>query len=307
MFAQLAGEFITDVNNLEELAGAWVLYLGMPSDLDVKGWQLFKAPAAIALQAWNRRTRLGLGPSGMKLLRDLLMYSPKLRPSCREALEHRYFKTQSFALLGVPVYATRLPTEKDPAASILAPAVAMRDAEPTDVTTFSGSRHDWNMHSGNMSPEVLWWLREDRCFNVASPQHSIVADVWARRNTSRGKVEENRKIIVSGSVGSTCTSSMCGLDIKQPLPIPRVCAWVKAFKHVNRASLVLLDAQAKRGVMKLGKRRYGPNGTHFLKTPVDDWFLTCGELVMVDPGSECKGFWCKPKHQDGGMSVLHMG
>jgi hypothetical protein len=49
------------------------------------------------------------------------------------------------------------------------------------------------------------------------------------------------------------------------------------------------------------------NVKHFLDTPSKEWFLTCGELCVSNGGNTTVGLWSEDKHQDGGMSVLHMG
>ncbi len=58
------------------------------------------------------------------------------------------------------------------------------------------------------------------------------------------------------------------------------------------------------------------NVQHFLTIPVKQWFLTCGELCVsngpdasqkTNTPSAVPGLWSEDRHQDGGMSVLHMG
>ena len=107
MWAQIAGEFITNVNDVSELGQAWVLYCGMPCNGDVKYLQLHKAPAATASRTWSSRTAVALGTSGVNRLKQLLVYSPMNRPSCRAALEHPYFNPEIFPLFGVPLNENR--------------------------------------------------------------------------------------------------------------------------------------------------------------------------------------------------------
>ena len=67
------------------------------------------------------------------------------------------------------------------------------------------------------------------------------------------------------------------------------------------------EAEAK---TKKGKKVDVTNVEHFLETPVTKWFLTCGELCIMEAGcseASTKGLWEEPRHQDGGASVLHMG
>jgi hypothetical protein len=49
------------------------------------------------------------------------------------------------------------------------------------------------------------------------------------------------------------------------------------------------------------------NAEHFLSTPMKHWLLSCGELCVSNGSDKDFGFWSEPRHQDGGMSVLHMG
>jgi hypothetical protein len=68
--------------------------------------------------------------------------------------------------------------------------------------------------------------------------------------------------------------------------------------------------QAEEAHLKASQRTNIKNVTHFLETPANQWFLTCGELCFMEGG--CSGntgldLWSEPQHQDGGASVLHLG
>ena len=49
------------------------------------------------------------------------------------------------------------------------------------------------------------------------------------------------------------------------------------------------------------------NVTHFLETPIEDWFLTCGHFCVAKVRKPCGELWSESHHQDGGASVLHLG
>jgi hypothetical protein len=122
------------------------------------------------------------------------------------------------------------------------------------------------------------------------------------------KTEEGHKFIMSGFLGDCCSTSMCGLDLGLPLPLPRFQAWLRAFKAVNVQALRALEASSRLKALETRERYRGPNGVHFLRTPLDQWFAVCGELNITKAINEDgSGHWKEPVHQDGGASILHMG
>jgi hypothetical protein len=125
--------------------------------------------------------------------------------------------------------------------------------------------------------------------------------------TKRSKTEEGRKLIIAGRMGQCGSGSMCGLSVQELLPAIRVVAWHQAFLACNIDALTSLQGCARAMVSKLPQDKLGLNGEHFLATSLEEWFVTCGELVFTSGGSESEGFWDEPKHQDGGMSVMHLG
>ncbi len=140
-------------------------------------------------------------------------------------------------------------------------------------------------------------VTELRTYVRRAPRFSVIS--VARSS----KTEENRKFIQAGSIGRCSSGSMCGLSLKEPLPLPRLQAWFEAFKFRNALALQSLEASCRAAVLKLPEQERGENGEHLLKTPFREWFLTCGELAIT----RASGRWVEPLHQDGGASVLHMG
>jgi hypothetical protein len=171
---------------------------------------------------------------------------------------------------------------------------------------FPGKRHPWNMLVGTIAPETLQWLRADSFFEQGSDARGDMTLAFAG-STARSKTEEGRKLIIAGRMGKCATSGMCGLSLQKPLPSRRVVAWHQAFMACNMESLMSLQGCARAMVSKLGPDNLSANGEHFMATPLEEWFVTCGELCFTKGGSSSDGFWEEPKHQDGGMSVLHLG
>jgi hypothetical protein len=170
---------------------------------------------------------------------------------------------------------------------------------------FQGKRHPWNMLVGTVAPETLQWLRADSFFEKGSAARKDMQLAFEGA-TKRSKTEEGRKLIIAGRMGKCGSGSMCGLSLQEPLPARRVVAWHQAFMASNMNALMSMQGCARAMVSKLGCK-LGLNGEHFMATPLEEWFVTCGELCFTSGGSKNNGYWEEPKHQDGGMSVLHLG
>jgi hypothetical protein len=171
---------------------------------------------------------------------------------------------------------------------------------------FQGKRHPWNMLVGTVAPETLQWLRADSFFQEGSAARNEMPLAF-EGSTKRSKTEEGRKLIIAGRMGKCGSGSMCGLSVQESLPTLRVVAWHQAFLACNMDALTSMQGCARAMVGKLGADNLGLNGEHFMQTPLEEWFVTCGELCFTSGGSMSDGFWEEPKHQDGGMSVLHLG
>ena len=321
VLAEMAGSPITlNVRDPKLLGDSWAAVLGSPVPDATDNWQAFEAPAeARQLRFWPTSTKATLGMDGQELVGHMLQYSSRRRITVQAALNHVFFTPDVFPLCGVLASRVGLRPTESPSLGACLPQgdkhtpteikdLQLRPACDGDITLFTGSRHSWNMRAGQLSGEVLQWLLADPCFRKGSPQNEILQAVLDGRETRRGKVEEGRKVIVSGHVGSSCTSSMCNLSLDQPIPSATVVTWLKAFRKVNEKPLLALENKAKSSVSKLGRLRHGNNGVHFLKTPLEEWFLTCAELVVADGSGRGTGTpWAEPAHQDGGMSIFHMG
>ena len=174
---------------------------------------------------------------------------------------------------------------------------------------FSGQRHPWNIRSGNLSVEVLAWLRADDALVPGSPSFEALAiDFFVAPARKNCKAEEGRKFILAGHVNDAMpTRSMCGLMLNDALPLPRLRAWRRAFLAVNSVAFAAMQALAQDALHRFAVEDRGRNGDDFLAASVEEWCASCGELAFVEPGSQEEGFWAEPEHLDGGASILHLG
>ena len=58
---------------------------------------------------------------------------------------------------------------------------------PPDVSSFSGARHKWNVLLGEMSAEVVAWLRADPVFKVGSPEFEALQLTFTVDSTGKDR------------------------------------------------------------------------------------------------------------------------
>jgi hypothetical protein len=112
------------------------------------------------------------------------------------------------------------------------------DSMTSDSSRWSGHRHDWIILSGEMTDDVLGWLRAD---GVLVPGAAAFEAHGIRFKENKGtvprpsvKIEQGRKWIMSGALGGgSCSKTMCTLDVSKDLPATRLQAWFRAFRSVN--------------------------------------------------------------------------
>ena len=265
--------------------------LGTPA---ATSWPLWpRAPPQFRRQPWADSVVSCLGIAGVALADAWLEWLPDCRLSVSGSGVHAYFHPEHFGLGGEPWQ-----------------SLAHKSPEGFGPE-FQGSRHSWNVRVGTCSPEVLLWLRADPVLQVGTAEHDALGLDFNAAG-SNVKSEQSRKFILSGAVGSCSSGAMCGLSLDRSLPFRRLLAWHQAFLHVNCRSVADLGAAARVAIGRIGLEERGTNGQHVMDTPVQDWFLTCGELNISNAGSEASsqessGPWEEPLHQDGGASILHMG
>ena len=152
------------------------------------------------------------------------------------------------------------------------------------VDLFDGKRHKWGVQTACLDPDVLQWLRAEITTELAS-----------------GPTDENRKYCVTGRTDEHCEGlTVNRRSIKDLLPLRRTCAWVRAFRDLNKDAFAAFYARAS---LRLRHVKTGDNGNHFLKHGWHKWLFQAAEVHMVHmPGSLKEN-----KHQDGAAGVLHMG
>ena len=177
-----------------------------------------------------------------------------------------------------------------------------RDMISYSKKVIPGHRHDWQAVWGSVSQEVLQWLRVD------------IIDPAAMCSQSQQTEHDGIKHVLSGKVSATASSRhLNGLSIEHFLPLPRLTAWLHAWKLANGESMLRLVDEARKDLRLHVKHQYqkgsqrdqalGDNGKHFMETPINHWFLTAGQVhIFRNPGKLTEA-----AHYDGGASVLHMG
>jgi hypothetical protein len=93
-----------------------------------------------------------------------------------------------------------------------------------------------------------------------------------------------------------------GRSIKELLPLPRLRAWICAFRDVNKDVFAEFYVRASRriiGAEFAGNR----NSEHFLDTPWHQWLLQAAEVHVFPQAGRVK----ENLHQDGSAGVIHMG
>jgi hypothetical protein len=223
------------------------------------------------------------GIAGVSLLDACLAWEPSQRPRAQEVERHAYLCPE---LLGFQCGFVPL-------------TAGSRAASEQELRTFAGERHRWTIIDGAMAHEVLTFLLDDPALSWAGL--GINFDMEA----ASIKTEEHRKFIQAGALGRCASQTMCRLDLTGRFPLPRVAAFFRAFHRVNVATIAKMDSMLQSRVSGLGP--LGSNCDHFLKTPVEEWLLTCGELCVHAPANADGSYWEEPRHQDGGASILHGG
>ena len=305
--------------------------LGTPTAASLLNLPLWpRSPPAFRRQEWPAALRSILGAPGIDWVDSLLRWAPEDRSLITHACS--YLSPQKLQLAGE--------LAKTPAASSLTPSgeVVAASSSASDLVAatsqgpavWQGQRHPWNMLAGCMAPEVLAWLRADPALSPGTPEFAELGLMFEGERKG-AKTEEGRKFILSGFVGSACSSvSMCGISVATPLPLPRLQTWLRAWRHVNAeigfeivgpqaapgdvvivvvvvVVVVVISVRgfagsspwwgplfpfvedrigAMVGEAKVAARRLSEetkaaaNFTHFFETPVQEWLLTCGMLMI---------------------------
>lgn len=274
------------------LLDAIVRQLGSPALPEWRQLRGFTDTGARPRAPWPPQLAELLGSAGVAFLDGLLAWCPASRLQTlteTQAKSHIYLHPHSFELGGV-----------------VQPMAGQPGKSAEDVD-FQGIRHEWNMLTGSMAPEVLSWLRADEALNPGTAAFAALGVAFTG-SRSDAKTEERRKFIMAGAmVANIASSSNCALSLAALLPAPRVRAWLRAFRVANGQALSDMQAAATLAVRRLRKDTWGNNGQHFLDSSLEEWFCTAGELCVMRADNEDGSFWEEPRHRDGAASVLHMG
>ncbi len=273
---------------------------GTPASQDVRSWPLFPdEPPQFQPADFGAAIRATFGEAGADLVRTLVAWSPESRIDAEEASSHDALDPELFPLGGVLVSNARGAQEME-----VIP----------ESYIFRGKRHPWSIVASAVAPEVLHWLREDSIFEMKEGVFAhLPVDFIAP--APPGGVPKNqlrhkgRKCTVSGDMGNANTGTMNSMPVKGYLfPSLRVRAWRAAFLASNAKALEEMVAEAKRKVRGLKEDASSENAKHFLKSTVDQFLGSCGELHVSNGSDESRGgFLLEEEHNDGGASVLHMG
>ena len=153
------------------------------------------------------------------------------------------------------------------------------------VGLFGGKRHKWAVQTACLDVDVLTWLRAEITKKLAS-----------------GTADKFGKFCVTGRTDTHCEgSALNARSIKDVLPLPRLCAWVCAFRDLNKLAFAAFYARASRRLRAAGNT--GENGDHFLKHGWHRWLFQAAEVHLLPSPGDLK----EDQHQDGAASVLHMG
>jgi len=274
VLAEMAGaSFHKGHKQQVQYLGALQKQFGSPEATSLARFPLCPRGGVVTRCPWPDSLFAFLGSCGLELLDSLLQWEPAARLSATASLGHLWFQEGRLRLVG--------------------------------TARNEGKRHAWNVLAGQMTVDVLRWLRADQTFTSAGLS---ALDVRFDKADKRVKCEEDRKWICGGYFGDKpSTSQLCNLALDRPVPVARLQWWAKAFRAVNADAFASMQAAALRVATGLTEEELGDNGAHFVSTTWENWVATCGELCITAATNSDGSCWREPEHLDGGASVVHMG
>ena len=316
VLAFMCGNPFTEVQEgeLKQLVRKWSDQLGRGGNLncnlnDQCGGKWEPSP-------WPVHMATVLGKFGMHMVSSLLAYNPVVRLSARGVLEHRFMTGSDFPLMGL--CNDEAPCDSGsgiqgygrPAFRPVAPRAT------ADQSLIAGERHRWRIRVSELEHGLYLYIMGDDVFIEGTAANALVVELASDREIVKGRdeprcVNKGPKTRIAGRLGTSAGVSMIGLCTKEPCPIARVIDFVKAFKKVNGEWLWATQVKCKQEVSRLGSKRRGPNGKHFLNAPLEKWFFSSAELTITDPcdssSSSSPSYLVEAAHLDGGMSLFHGG
>ena len=311
----------------KRLVHHWVAQLGTPTADVYTGYPAWARDGDILRTKqtdavpWPPVMATALGGSGQQLVSALLSFTPGNRPSASEVLEHPFMIPESFPLMCVPgpVGGPRpvvvldntegLGRFEDPCRIPFYP----KTDGIVGQTLLAGERHIWGMRCKEVARENLSYILGDDVFLEGSDANKLLVDLANGREETKGDnpvlrcVINGAKTRIGGHMGTKGGVSLIGVCTQHPCIIARVIDFRAAFLNANLPWLLAMQAKCKRAVSRLGPKRRGENGNHFLKASLYSWFLGSGEVTLTeaeDVRGECLE---EDHHMDGSMSIFHAG
>ncbi len=316
--------------------------LGTPAPKEVlPEWVFYpKNPPQFEKKEWPDHVWQSLGPRGVDLLNQLLLFWPSRRISVTAAIAHEYFVHRLMSLGGCALAAgtgsSQAGSQSSSSSILVDGQLRGIGSDPVDLqpytaqrrACFRGRRHEWNIIEGQLEPELLEWVQDDPDLaGFLSKEAAFAAGLGkSKKELSKQGIlfnSEERKMNcamdMNGSnrhAGSpersapkampkrSAPKAMNGLTLTPPLG--RMAAFRKAFLRVNATGIAEMAALAKKRALACGVP-LGENGRHFCEVAdaPESWLFAAGELHVTNGAGVGGGpNWTEAEHQDGSGSIL---
>ena len=317
---------------VHRLIRQWVEQLGAPRADPFTGYPAWEKDNRLLLNSstaahpWPPAMAIVLGRSGQELLSSLFSYIPHGRPNSSEVLEHPFMAVGSFPLMGVCPAATEhdqgsrpglvldnsegLGRVDDPHRKPFYPVTPGVEGQ----TLLAGERHKYGFRCKEVARETVLHILGDDVFLEGTVANRTLVDLCHGREVAPSGekpvlrcVIDGPKTRIGGHLGTCSGVSMIGICTKHPCPVARVIDFRAAFLKANKPWLLAMQAKCKSAVSRLGRKRRGKNGDHFLKAKLEQWFLPSCEVTLTE-ARNCRGLYFEEKdHLDGSISIFHAG
>ena len=332
--AYMCGHSFCNVGEGEvnRLIRQWGEQLGAPQADLITGYPAWENDKVLlsnsptAGRPWPPAMAIVLGRSGQELVSSLFSYTPHERPNSSEVLEHPFMAVGSFPLMGVCPDATEHAQGSRPGLVLDNSEGLGRVDDPhrksfypvthgvQGQTLLDGERHKYGFRCKEVARETLLHILEDDVFREGTVANRTLVDLCLGREVvPPGKdpvfrcIIKGQKTRIGGHTGTCPGVSMIGICTKQPCPVARVIDFRAAFLKANKPWLLAMQSKCKSAVSRLGRKRRGKNGDHFLRTTLEEWFLPSCEVTLTED-RDCRGLYLEEEHHmDGGMSLFHGG
>ena len=208
------------------------------------------------------------------MLVQLLLWEPRRRPSIEEIAAGAYFHPEALPLGGFLE---------------LFPGAGPNESRQS-WKTLAGARHNWTIRATFLKPALLLWLRSDPALDVHSEEFAALnVRLGGGPVAKNERLEEKRKMLIAGSLGASCSRNMCGLSTKEPLPVRRVCTFQRASRQANEGTILRIAGLARAKLQRFERDELGENGRLYISTPIEEWFLSSGELHFTNGNESRRG------------------